>query len=417
MVDSTENLANSVPFQFNTNNANNKIIFQNVYHNGFHSLQQVEIKSNTNKTLCIDLKSSLNDQVVFQLTNENLEESHLAKGLATNTAATPLNFSSFNQVFNYVNHMNQIVLKPYEKLDFIIGFLPLINNKENTITDLSNITGIISFKSSNYTLDVVLEATVCQSVLVIDEFDQDLIFDDCIVGQTYVRVITVRNLSAINLYWKLNTSDLVPSNNAHTDSNNHDWLKFVDHYTWNELPDQMESISPLSSYTFKVLFTPREAGKFNYDLQIENINDVNNIIQTNIHATTRNFMHRETLFVTSGNILDFGDCISGYWSKQQMVLKNISESPIELHFTPKNAEIAFNVKTQPDKEALDSSKLLSPELSSSNGSASDVLPSSDMSYVRPISPATSSKTYSSSSHESSTNSIPSTGKVSCTVKQ
>lgn len=403
MIDSTKNHYSLAPFQVFTNNPENKIIFSNVYNNGFHSLQQMEAQNNTNAVLRISLETSLKDQVVFQLTNENLEESHLTKSLATNTSTTPLNFSSFNQVFNYINHIEQLILQPHQKLEFVIGFLPVANSpdKDESIAVFTTVTGIVTFRSDSYTLDMPLEAKTCQSILTIDDFDQDLIFDDCVVGNTYMRDITIRNVSAIDLYWKLNTSDI-----SYTDSDNKsDCLQFIDIDTYNELLYEVNSISPLSYYTFRVLFTPKEAGKFNYDLQLENVNDVNNIIQTKIHATIRNFMHRETLFIATGNMLDFGDCISGCWSKQLIVLKNISESPIELHLTTKGAEMAFNIETKPDEEKHDSSRLLNENRLDYFGSISS---STD---ARPTSPATSSKTYSSSSHDSSSTSGPSTGKI------
>jgi hypothetical protein len=32
--------------------------------------------------------------------------------------------------------------------------------------------------------------------------------------------------------------------------------------------------APFSYYNFRIVFTPKETSKFNYDLQIENVNDI-----------------------------------------------------------------------------------------------------------------------------------------------
>jgi hypothetical protein len=90
------------------------------------------------------------------------------------------------------------------------------------------IVGTVSFSALDYILDVGFEATVCQSILASDELDSDeCIFDNNIVaGETYIKDITIRNLSAIDLYWRLNALDLL--NTAKVN----DWLQFVDPSTF-----------------------------------------------------------------------------------------------------------------------------------------------------------------------------------------
>jgi hypothetical protein len=59
----------------------------------------------------------------------------------------------------------------------------------------------------------------------------------------------------------------------------------------------------------------------------------------------RSVLREESLVVSSGNILDFGDCCAGVWSKQQLILKNVSEVPLEIHFSAENAEVLFHLNT------------------------------------------------------------------------
>lgn len=431
---------------------NNKIIFKDVYYNGFHSLKQVEIINLTTESLVIQLHSTLGGQLNFQLVNENIKETAiLLKDVATNTVAaasaawtSSSSFDAapqFNQVFNYVNYTDQICLAPNEKRSLVLAFLPALDqqHQQETPAVSQTIAGQVFFRTDGYTLDVDFEATVCQSILVADELDTGLIFEDSLVGETYIKDITIRNVSAIDLYWKLNTLDLMSiKNNSHYKSNSSnssnsssnssvvsssstsnsidDWLQFVDASTFITLDhDNLAPIAPFSHYTFRVLFTPTEVGKFNYDLQIENCNDVENIIQTKIHATMRTLMPRDTLVVTSGNILDFGDCVSGSWNTQQIVLNNISECPIEIHFVAcGNAELGFDVMVKPEKNFIGgisgdgSSKnpLVVPPLSPPSSQDEDL----SLAVIRPELPTTSHKTYGSiEEYSSTTNSYASTG--------
>lgn len=335
-------LCKIMAFKLNTT----EICFEKVYDNGFHSLQQFEISNLTNQKLQVQLDSdTLKEQVIFQLYNENIND--VATAIATNTANTPQDFSRFNQVFNYVNCINSIYLKPQQTLSFVIAFLPYPKKQpqQQNAFVYDNISGIIRFTALDYTLNVDFHATLCQSVLAVDELETGLIFEDSIVGETYIKDITIRNLSAIDLHWRLNTLDLNQPQQRHVSIPDNECLQFVDASTFLTL-DSFKVIAPFSAYTFRVIFIPKEAGKFDYDLQIENVNDVQNIIQIKIHATTQRFIHKETLVVSSGNMLDFGDCIAGSWSMQQIVLNNISESPIEVHFGIEGeAELTFNVQT------------------------------------------------------------------------
>ncbi|KAI8076939.1 hypothetical protein BDF21DRAFT_453118 [Thamnidium elegans] len=411
----------------------NEIVYKNVYYNGFHSLQQFKIENLTIETIVVKLDSTLKDQIGFQLENENIKDLDLStENLATNTAAwttftAPQDLSQFNQLFNYVNHTDHLKLQPNQKLIFIIAFLPIILDL-STAANLIHIDGSVFFTCNDYTLDLDFHATVCQSILASDELDTGLMFEDSLVGETYIKDITIFNQSAINLYWRLNTLDLMflknkPNNN---NSNNNGttsyspnstntaidtWLQFVDASTFMILNhNQPEPIAPFSHYTFRVIFTPKEVGKFNYDLQIENKNDVQNIIQTKIHATMRAFMHWDTLVVTSGNSLDFGDCISGAWNNQQIVLNNISESPIDIEFIADGAELGFDIMVKQDDHFSTNRRFsnnfsIKPWSNSSKSSITATGHLSSSSDTSPLSPTASHETLGSIEEYSSTKSI------------
>lgn len=445
------NLDESPTFRLH-NVTNNEIVFKDVYYNGFHSLQQLEIENLTRESIFIELDSTINDQLFFQLENENIKDLKLPH-IATNTAAwatftTSNSVSQFNQVFNYVNHTKTINLAPNQKLQFIISFLPSLEQQDNPGV-FTLVEAIVFFRSNKFSLSVDFNATVCQSILAADELNTGLIFEDSLVGETYMKDVKIRNLSAIDLHWNLNTLDLLllkskPTSNSSSNSSKStqslrnavtdEWLQFVDASNFITLDhDQLPPIPPFSCFTFRVIFTPKEVGKFNYDLQIENINDVQNIIHTKIHATMRTVVHRDTLVVSSGNILDFGDCVSGSWNKQQIVLNNISETPIEIHFVADGAELGFDVmmkteefdhnnhsiitqnylSTNASTFQLSTKQVSSDDLNSSKSSVvaggGHLSPSSNLSTARPESPTTSHRTYGSAEECLSTTSYTSTG--------
>ncbi|KAJ3031347.1 hypothetical protein HK097_005468, partial [Rhizophlyctis rosea] len=185
--------------------------------------------------------------------------------------------------------------------------------------------GTVLSASPDYQATVKFRSRVCRSVLYTDIGETGIIFDDCIVNETYYKDFTVWNRSEIDLYWVLNTVDL---------SNRQDssWLKFTDQDTGEVLDDHSSPILAYSHRRVRITFRPREVGEVNYDLQLENANDSGNTVQALIHAVVRSVARDDPLVVSSGNVIDFGDCCAGVWVKQRLVLRNVSELPLEVGF-------------------------------------------------------------------------------------
>ncbi|KAG0939802.1 hypothetical protein G6F57_004485 [Rhizopus arrhizus] len=341
-----------------------RITLDNVYLNGLHALRRLYIRNLSNQPISIKMRSNLRNQIAFQLENENI--SNLAEFSATtNTVDWSQEEHPFNQLFNYINHIDQIELEPNQTRSFILGFLPEDTNDYNIMDDedtdtfnIFNVTGSIFFFGyyldtlssssedskdvlststlADYQVSVKFRASVCQSALWTDITQTGLNFDDCVIGETYYKDFTIHNRSEIDLFWLLNTADLVAYSNYS--------LQFVDPITGNPIHNLPNSIPSYAAKQIRVIFMPKEVGEFNYDLQLENANDARNSVQTKVHASVRSVLRKETLIVTSGQVVDFGDCISGTWAVQQIVLNNISESPLEVKFIPEGAEVIFDIK-------------------------------------------------------------------------
>ncbi|CAO3693171.1 unnamed protein product [Rhizopus stolonifer] len=343
-----------------------RITLDNVYLNGLHALRRFYIRNLSHQSISIKMRSNLRSQIAFQLENENI--SNLSEFTATtNTISWSQEEHPFNQLFNYINHIDQIELAPNETRSFILGFLPEDTNEYNSNmmddddTDtftMFNVTGSIFFFGyyldtlptaledskdvlststlADYQVSVKFRASVCQSALWTDITQTGLNFDDCVLGERYYKDFTIHNRSEIDLFWLLNTADLVSYSN--------DSLQFVDPETGESIQNTSNAIASYATKQVRVIFMPKEVGEFNYDLQLENANDTRNAVQTKVHATVRSVLKKETLIVTSGQVVDFGDCISGTWAVQQVVLNNISESPLEVKFIPEGAEVIFDIK-------------------------------------------------------------------------
>lgn len=365
------------------------ITLDNVYRNGLHALKRLEIRNLTDRRILVKMRSDLRNQIAFQLRNENLADlpSETLTGLTTNTVQW---FESdvsrqihVNQLFNYVNYIDQLELDPRQTQAFIVAFLPeqgrpdvralqdasdsdmihddgfiLNDNTEGTEThEMATVTGNLFFFGyyvgdeavaidkedplltsalAAYKTSIKFSASICQSVLWTDLIETGVNFDDCMLGETYHKDFTIQNRSEIDLCWLLNTVDL-------SNLNREDWLQFTDAETGEPL--DYRPIPGYSSRRVRLTFMPKEVGEFNYDLQVENANDARNVMQARVHASVRSVMREESLVISSGNVLDFGDCISGSWTSRQIVLSNVSESSVEVRFIPESAEVVFDIKS------------------------------------------------------------------------
>lgn len=359
---------------FELTDIHGRITLDNVYLNGLHALKRLEIRNLSDQCILVKMRSNLRNQIAFQLENENISNLPIKDNLlnyTTNTVSWSREAEQypFNQLFNYINHIDQLDLEPGQTRSFILAFLPetlryddasqhdqddydlsVIGDTTETF-NMFNVTGSLFFfgyyqhneqhvlddnqaitSLADYQVSVKFRASVCQSALWTDVVETGLNFDDCVLGETYVKDFTIQNRSEIELHWLLNTTDIA----------NLDWLQFMDADTG--LPLSHSPIPSFSSKQVRLLFLPKEVGEYNYDLQVENINDSRNVVQTKVHANARSVLRKETLLVSSGNVIDFGDCVSGSWAVQQIVLNNVSESPVEVKFLPEGAEVLFDIK-------------------------------------------------------------------------
>ncbi|CAG8691919.1 253_t:CDS:1, partial [Cetraspora pellucida] len=194
------------PPLFELMNMPSRLMLEKVYLNGLHALRHFEIRNITQNTILIKLRSNLGSQVAFQLTNENLPElrpcSPIPKeindssnspslyispvpendillgtkpgdpltNITTNTVAAAaagafgdnVNGHQFNQLFNYVNHIDEVEIAPGCSQRVILAFLPdhrhksrrSAANSSSTPSSVDDINGVsINTMNSNQVED------------------------------------------------------------------------------------------------------------------------------------------------------------------------------------------------------------------------------------------------------------------------
>ncbi|KAG0065796.1 hypothetical protein BGZ89_007929 [Linnemannia elongata] len=226
---------------------------------------------------------------------------------------------------------------------------------------------------ADYQHTVKFRSTVCRSVLYSDIGETGINFEDCAANQEYVKDFTIWNRSEIPLYWQLNTVDV-------SSASRENWLRFVDYedsYGGTGAEDAAEHVEeqgqhskavqskPIPSYGYRrirVIFRPKENGDFLFDLLLENLNDASNIEEATIHAAVRAVSRGEdTLTISTGSTMDFGDCCAGVWTRLPLTFTNTGLTPTEIHLKVEGAEVVFDIQTEAATEGSDPSADLSKE--------------------------------------------------------
>ncbi|KAF9200015.1 hypothetical protein BGZ49_009783, partial [Haplosporangium sp. Z 27] len=258
------------------------------------------------------------------------------------------------------------------------------SSHESSISSTSLIPATTAHKA-DYQHTVKFRSTVCRSVLYSNIGETGINFEDCVANQEFVKDFTIWNRSEIPLYWQLNVVDV---GNTSRES----WLKFVDYEdsfggngveeSVDHTDDQVQShhpktkrAKPIPSYGYRrirVIFRPVENGDFLFDLILENLNDASNVEEASIHATVRAVSRGEdTLTISTGSTMDFGDCCAGMWTRLPMTFSNTGPTPTEIHLKVEGAEVVFDIQTEaagteildPTADRIKSSKfLLDPDI-------------------------------------------------------
>ncbi|RKP20898.1 hypothetical protein ROZALSC1DRAFT_20985 [Rozella allomycis CSF55] len=297
----------------------NPFTLESVYLNQVSKLHVFQIANLTARRLHIRFSSDL-PSIGFQLSNANLcNDCDEDDGL------------EYNQVFNEIDFVDGVSVAGHETVRVIMTYLASkdcemqMEVDSDRTFDYVRVDGEIVFACEDERSVVGFQAQVCQSVMVSDVGENGTIsFDDCVVGGTFFKVFTVWNKSAIDLQWSVSVSD--------------ERFKL----TYGDTGEAVDALNrntvlPYSHQDVRIMYEPKEIGEVQCEMILENVNDALNSECVKIQAVSRATV-KESLLMLSCNdkpmdkVLDFGNCCTGIWTRQRIVMRNMSDCNLELRF-------------------------------------------------------------------------------------
>ncbi|KAI9597125.1 hypothetical protein BDF19DRAFT_464050 [Syncephalis fuscata] len=191
----------------------------------------------------------------------------------------------------------------------------------------------ISVAPPAFVKSVHVSARVCRSFLWSDISGTVLSLPDGIPGETHVKDFTVWNRSEIDLYYRLDATQIGATSRRATDE-----LSFIDADTGD--PVGQRPIPGFGHRRLRATFCPNNVGTFAFDIRLENENDAYNSEEARIQAVVKSLAGSASLVVNE-EALDFGVCYSGHGYSRTFVVKNVSELPVEVHLQAQDANIRF----------------------------------------------------------------------------
>eukprot|EP00871_Galdieria_phlegrea_P001376 jgi/Galph1/2239/GphlegSOOS_G908.1 len=334
--------------------------------NDLSVLRPFLVQNTSSSKLRVKLSSDLGNRVKYQLENENLCREFIGEG----------EFSSeeYNQVFNECGFIEEVDLEPFSSTQIVLNFTPrsklgLQNNfKEKGARtflarySLEYLEGYLwleviaawesnetykassqedlysreSFVQSYPPLMVKVSGHLCPSVLLPDL--HEILFDNCITGTTYVRDLTIWNLSEIptNFNFTLTYLDRISldgkSNYRMTcGAVNNEWIYICDYETGLKLEDVVE-VPGFSYRRLQVIFRATVEGETNYYFELENRKDLRNCFTIKISTVVTGELPKDTLEIAGvpNGFLDFGDCYYEDSVPREIVIKNVSKNELEV---------------------------------------------------------------------------------------
>ena len=106
-----------------------KLTLDSVYCNGIHVLHRFEITNKIASSLLIKPRSNLASQISFQLSNENIRS--LSRDSTFSFQDDFPETRQFNQIFNQMGYIDQVIIPPFSSRQVIILFLPKLKDSNS----------------------------------------------------------------------------------------------------------------------------------------------------------------------------------------------------------------------------------------------------------------------------------------------
>ncbi|KAN0065717.1 hypothetical protein ACQY0O_000847 [Thecaphora frezii] len=173
-------------------------------------------------------------------------------------------------------------------------------------------------------------------------------FGDALVGQTYMQTLTLRNVSEIDCICQATLEEarnlLQVRPITLLDGGDESPLPVVcadDDATTHDPID----LRPRTSRKIELRLTPQEPCKdYEQIITFKSLHDSSNSVRVVVRANMLGVAKDDSLSVLSGDILDFGDCYGGHWTRQLLVLKNTADVLMDVQFgAQKGVDVTFQL--------------------------------------------------------------------------
>ncbi|KDN47734.1 hypothetical protein K437DRAFT_234554 [Tilletiaria anomala UBC 951] len=171
-------------------------------------------------------------------------------------------------------------------------------------------------------------------------------FGDLTVGTCEQFRLSLQNLSQIECCWQARLEDadnVLSSTPLSLKGCGGDDIQMI-----NQSRDKLFCpywVRPFSSQEISIQLDAREACRqFHQTITLTNLHDTSNNFKLVISANILGIARDKELDMSPAEVLDFGDCCGGQWTKQIVVLKNQGDSMLNLSFSAsKEAEVTFEL--------------------------------------------------------------------------
>ncbi|PWN36998.1 uncharacterized protein FA14DRAFT_119399 [Meira miltonrushii] len=174
----------------------------------------------------------------------------------------------------------------------------------------------------------------------------NLDFGDLFVGQKEELDLHIHNLSEIDIHWQARFDDAdnmlgTPPVTILDDQGN-----VIEAVTsGDDIAYKPNVLNELTTRRIRVSVEPHETCR-NYEqvITFTNLHNASNTFRVVVRANMLAEARDDALAILSGNILDFGDCAGGHWTRQLLILKNNCEQFLDVHFAvEKGVEADFQL--------------------------------------------------------------------------
>jgi hypothetical protein len=230
------------------------------------------------------------------------------------------------------------------------GFLHLEPRVATDVVDGSGSgVGVALVREPAQQLVLELIGRVCRSVLKADV--QELVFETCVVGSSSVKDFTVWNCSEVPLAFSVETatrrrggvraaSATAAGGGERAAGGGGERVVAAAELECSSLDgssmmlgESGETIPGFSHARIRLHFKPREIGQYTMEVVLRNLNDARNRETVGVHALVTSQPQHAGLLVGGNGLLDFGDCYASAATRQLLVVRNISDEALDVHFS------------------------------------------------------------------------------------